>query len=50
MLKNCSTCGKQTKKYSEFGCTSCGAMIARCDHCRLVSNPYKCPKCGVDGP
>lgn len=50
MLKNCVTCGKQTKVYSEFPCPSCGTKLARCQHCRLISNPYKCNKCGLDGP
>jgi len=50
MLKNCQTCGKQTKKYSEFPCVGCGVDIVRCDHCRQISNPYKCQKCGREGP
>ena len=50
MLKNCTTCGKQTKLYSAFPCVECGEQIVRCFHCRKISNPYKCPKCGRDGP
>ena len=50
MLKNCHTCGKQTKKYAEFPCVGCADKIVRCDHCRQISNPYKCKKCGQEGP
>lgn len=50
MLKNCVTCGKQTKDYSEFPCPGCGVKMARCKHCRLISNPYKCKKCATEGP
>ncbi|MBM3229983.1 DUF1610 domain-containing protein [Candidatus Parvarchaeota archaeon] len=51
MLKNCTTCGKQSREYSEFLCPDCGkASIIRCAHCRQISNPYKCPECGAVGP
>ena len=50
-LKNCNSCGRQTKEYSEFPCPSCGeARIVRCQHCRETLNIYKCPKCGREGP
>jgi predicted RNA-binding Zn-ribbon protein involved in translation (DUF1610 family) len=50
-LKNCSSCGKQTKEYTEFPCPVCGEeKIVRCIHCREVVNPYKCRKCGFEGP
>lgn len=50
MLKNCNTCGKQTREYSEVPCVGCGKMLVRCKHCRQISNPYKCPHCGQEGP
>jgi len=50
-LRNCTTCGKQTKTYVEFPCPACGEVkIVRCQHCREVVNPYKCTKCGREGP
>jgi len=50
MLKNCITCGKQTREYAEFPCVECGEKITRCQHCRKISLPYKCKKCGKEGP
>ncbi|VVB98706.1 Uncharacterised protein [uncultured archaeon] len=50
MLKNCVTCGKQTREYSEFPCPECGTKMARCRHCRKISQPYACPSCGKQGP
>lgn len=50
MLKNCTTCGKQTKSYSEFPCVECGSNIVRCNHCRMISNKYRCTSCGREGP
>ncbi len=51
MLKNCSSCGKQTKQYAEFPCPGCGeSVIVRCYSCRQISIPYKCEKCGRQGP
>ncbi|MFH1285213.1 MAG: zinc finger domain-containing protein [Candidatus Micrarchaeota archaeon] len=51
MLKNCTSCGKQTKEYSAFPCPSCGEeTIVRCKHCREIINPYKCKRCGYAGP
>jgi predicted RNA-binding Zn-ribbon protein involved in translation (DUF1610 family) len=50
MLKNCVTCGKQTRDYSEFPCSECGTKMARCKHCRQISLPYACPSCGKAGP
>jgi len=51
MLKNCTTCGKQTKRFAEFPCPACGEeKIVRCNHCREIVSPYKCPKCGKEGP
>ena len=50
MLKNCVTCGKQTREYSEFPCPECSTKMARCIHCRKISLPYTCPSCGKIGP
>ncbi len=49
--KICSSCGRLTHKYSEFKCPKCGkTTIIRCDHCREISNTYKCSECGFEGP
>jgi len=51
LLKNCSTCGKQTSNYSEFlSPYSEQAVIVRCNHCRKISAPYTCPASGHVGP
>ncbi len=50
MLKNCVTCGKQTREYSEFPCAGCGEKIVRCRHCRQISLPYTCKSCNRQGP
>ncbi|MBI5159513.1 RNA-binding protein [Candidatus Micrarchaeota archaeon] len=50
-LKNCSSCGKQTRECVEFICPACGEeKIVRCKHCREIVNPYSCKKCGRTGP
>lgn len=37
--------------FSKFMCPECGkAMIIRCKKCRNLSNIYKCPECGFEGP
>jgi predicted RNA-binding Zn-ribbon protein involved in translation (DUF1610 family) len=50
-LKNCSSCGRQTKDYTAFKCPNCGeSEIIRCQHCREILNEYVCSKCGLRGP
>ncbi|VVB57716.1 Uncharacterised protein [uncultured archaeon] len=49
MLKNCSSCGVQTRQYAEFPAPDTGEMIVRCTHCRKISNPYRTPA-GLIGP
>lgn len=50
-LKNCSSCGRQTKNYSSFTCPNCGGSpVIRCQHCRETLNKYTCGKCGNVGP
>ncbi|MFH1448268.1 MAG: zinc finger domain-containing protein [Candidatus Micrarchaeota archaeon] len=50
-LKNCSSCGRQTKEYVEFLCPSCNQdAIIRCYPCRENRNKYQCKKCGFEGP
>jgi len=39
------------KNFSKFLCPGCGKeVIVRCEKCRKLSNTYKCPKCGFEGP
>jgi len=34
-----------------FKCPSCGKeLITRCGKCRKLAIPYKCSKCGFEGP
>jgi len=51
ILKNCSSCGRQTKEFAAFPCPACGEeTIVRCRHCRVVNEPFKCTRCGREGP
>ncbi|VVB66225.1 Uncharacterised protein [Candidatus Gugararchaeum adminiculabundum] len=49
-LKNCVSCGKLATEFAEIPCANCGEKMIRCKRCRQSSNPYKCKKCGRDGP
>ncbi len=49
MLKNCSSCGMQTRAYSEFPAPDGDGKIVRCSHCRQISTPYRTPG-GLIGP
>lgn len=49
MLRNCSSCGKQTKDYSLVCDPNSDQQIARCKHCRQLSVSFKTPS-GVEGP
>jgi predicted RNA-binding Zn-ribbon protein involved in translation (DUF1610 family) len=50
MLKNCTTCGAQTKEYAEFPSPyNPGEKIVRCRDCRKISRPYK-DSTGKEGP
>lgn len=50
-LRNCSSCGRQTKDYVCFKCPNCGeSEVVRCQSCRETLNPYVCGKCGNQGP
>ncbi len=50
----CSTCGTSLlgqEDFVKFGCPECGeTIIMRCRQCRKLSNPYRCEKCGFEGP
>ena len=49
----CVSCNIEVKAedgFSIFKCPSCGETIVRCRRCRANSVPYKCPKCGFEGP
>ncbi|MEM1537210.1 MAG: zinc finger domain-containing protein [Candidatus Nezhaarchaeales archaeon] len=53
-IRICSSCKKPVKLgeiASKFYCPQCGeVLIWRCTRCRRLVNPYKCPKCGFQGP
>ena len=52
----CSSCNRLVvPKGKEVGvsfkCPNCGEVVIwRCPSCRKQSKPYKCPKCGFEGP
>ncbi|RLF12415.1 MAG: RNA-binding protein [Thermoprotei archaeon] len=50
----CASCKRPITpdvKGAKFYCPQCGGfLIWRCWHCRKQVNPYKCPKCGFEGP
>ncbi len=49
--KVCSSCGRLSSQYVEFGCPKCsGSAIVRCNECRMTYTKYRCPKCGFEGP
>jgi len=50
----CTSCKRPippTEKAVKFLCPNCGEVtIWRCSKCRKLSAPYKCVKCGFEGP
>ncbi|AFK21694.1 putative Zn-ribbon RNA-binding protein [Pyrococcus sp. ST04] len=50
----CTSCGREItprEHATHFVCPNCGeAIIWRCETCRVLAKPYKCPKCGWEGP
>ena len=48
----CVSCHKDVQDYVKFKCPECGTTIIRCQHCRSLDIPYKCPnpKCNFEGP
>lgn len=49
--KVCISCGRLSSEYTEFKCPQCSeGTIIRDAHCREISNAYRCPKCGFEGP
>lgn len=50
----CSSCGKRIeaeKSWVRFTCPKCAkSAILRCERCKSQINPYKCNKCGFEGP
>ncbi|MFA5108720.1 MAG: hypothetical protein WC492_04275 [Candidatus Micrarchaeia archaeon] len=43
MLKNCTSCGMQTKNYSSIPDAESDGSVIRCKHCRQLSVPYNAP-------
>ena len=50
----CTSCHKiisPSTEATKFQCPSCGEItIWRDGRCRKFGRPYKCPKCGFEGP
>ncbi|MEM2238863.1 MAG: zinc finger domain-containing protein [Candidatus Bathyarchaeia archaeon] len=50
----CFWCNKPIKPGDlavKFPCPSCGRIVIwRCEKCRALAKPYKCPLCGFTGP
>ncbi len=50
----CSSCNRPIAPYErgiKFYCPNCGeSIIWRCPKCRKLVVPYKCVKCGFEGP
>lgn len=53
-VPRCISCGKPITPFEKgvhFICPNCGkAEIWRCEKCRKLGNPWKCPVCGFEGP
>ncbi|MEM3046562.1 MAG: zinc finger domain-containing protein [Candidatus Bathyarchaeia archaeon] len=53
-MPNCFWCGRMiapAEKAVKFPCPSCGKIVIwRCERCRNLGRPYKCPSCGFMGP
>ncbi|MDH5815555.1 MAG: zinc finger domain-containing protein [Candidatus Nezhaarchaeota archaeon] len=53
-LPLCSSCKRPITpgtKGTKFYCPNCGeSLFWRCWYCRKHAKPYKCPKCGFQGP
>ncbi|NOZ82099.1 MAG: DUF1610 domain-containing protein [Candidatus Micrarchaeota archaeon] len=48
---NCNISLVGQDNFVKFKCPSCGeGLIIRCSRCKRLSNPYKCEKCGFEGP
>jgi len=52
--KRCTSCNTNViadEGYAEFKCPSCNStVIIRCKTCRKNVVPYRCEKCGFEGP
>ncbi len=46
----CSSCNKKSESYVKFKCPSCNETMYRCEHCRALSNAFKCKNCGLELP
>ncbi|MCD6509439.1 MAG: DUF1610 domain-containing protein [Thermoprotei archaeon] len=53
-LPLCSSCRKPilpSERGVRFLCPNCGEVVIwRCAKCRKLVIPYRCPKCGFEGP
>jgi predicted RNA-binding Zn-ribbon protein involved in translation (DUF1610 family) len=54
MKYKCTSCHAEIaprEHAARFLCPNCGDVeLVRCEKCRKLSNPYKCEKCGYEGP
>ncbi len=50
----CSCCNRPVGSgeiATRFPCPNCGQFeIVRCQTCKKISNTYRCPRCGFEGP
>ncbi|MHA1595953.1 MAG: zinc finger domain-containing protein [Candidatus Baldrarchaeia archaeon] len=50
----CSSCGRPIlvdEACVKFPCPNCGQIILwRCEKCKKLTRPYKCPNCDFIGP
>jgi len=50
----CTSCNRNITPGMDavkFYCPNCGDMLIwRCEICRKLARPYKCVKCGFEGP
>ena len=53
-LPTCTSCNRTIAPGTDavkFDCPNCGdVLIWRCEACRKLARPYKCIKCGFEGP
>ena len=54
MKYKCTSCNAEIaprEHFTKFKCPNCEeGEIVRCEMCRKLSNKYKCPVCGYEGP
>ena len=49
-MAKCNSCEYDGAEITIFECPYCNEKIVRCLKCKKISVPYKCKKCGFEGP